>query len=153
MKFTQTTAFICRYGSIAESIWKDWDILWEDSKADYQGHASFLAKKGSQYCFYEWWYGSCSGCDDWEAEGFDDDKIKEEMKSTALWMKSKKALMTWLNMLEGNPRSNASMEDGGGMAYGLDLLGGGLLNRINAIREYFDMPMLNPQDLAKIKEK
>lgn len=134
MKWSETIASTCRYGEIAEKIWGDWDIIWEDSESDYQGHASFVANKGRRYCFYEWWYGSCSGCDTWEAEGKSDEGIVAEMKDTALWMSSKKELMKWLNMLTGNPISN---HQDGGIAGNLDILSGGIRDRINAIREHF----------------
>ena len=140
--YSKTVASTCRYGEVAERIWGEWEILWEDSEADYQGHASILAKKGNKYAFYEWWYGSCSGCDGWEADGKDDDAIEKEMRDTALWFDSKKQLKTWLDMLNGDPRSNASMERGGALAYGLDFLGGGLRDRINAIRKELGMAEL-----------
>ncbi len=106
MKWKETIAYECRYGDIAETIWREWDILQEDSKAGYQGHASFLAEKDDKYCFYEWWYGSCIGCDTWESSGMTDEAIAGEMKETALWLDSKDALKKWLDMLEGNPISN-----------------------------------------------
>lgn len=140
MKWNQTVADSCRYGEVARRIWGDWEILWENSESDYQGHASFLAQRGKRYCFYEWWYGSCSGCDGWEAAGKDDDAVEREMRETALWLDSEAALRKWLDSLEGNPASNASMKRGGGMAFGIDFMTGGLLNRINAIRSHLGMP-------------
>ena len=140
--YSKTVASTCRYGEVAERLWGEWEILWEDSDADYQGHASILAKKGNKYAFYEWWYGSCSGCDGWEADGKDGDAIEKEMRDTALWFDSKKQLKTWLDMLNGDPRSNASMERGGALAYGLDALGCGLRDRINAIRKELGMAEL-----------
>lgn len=132
----------CRYGDVAGRIWGTWEILWEDSEADYQGHATILAKKGRRYSFYEWWYGSCSGCDGWEADGKDDDAVEKEMRETAMWFTGKTALKKWLTMLTGNPRSNDSMNRGGGLAFGIDFLGGGLLERINAIRKEVGMKPL-----------
>ena len=38
MKFDETTASQCRYGNVLERVFGDWDIVWEDSEADYQGH-------------------------------------------------------------------------------------------------------------------
>lgn len=146
MKYDKTIASTCRYGDIADRVFGDWDILWEDSDADYQGHATILAKKGRKYAFYEWWYGSCSGCDGWEADGKDDDAIEKEMRETALYFGSKKELKAWLDKLEGNPRSNASMERGGALAYGIDFLGGGLLGRINGVRSALGM---EPYEAAK----
>lgn len=147
MKWDKTIASQCRYGDIAEKVFGKWDIIWEDSEADYQGHATILGKKGRKYVFYEWWYGSCSGCDGWEADGKDDKAIEKEMKDTAMWFDGKKELKDWLDMLEGNPRSNANMERGGALAFGLDALSGGLLGRINGIRKELGMEEI------KIKEE
>lgn len=153
MKWEKTIASECRYGDIAGKIWGDWEILWEDSESGYQGHVSFLAKKGRKYCFYEWWYGSCSGCDGWEAAGLSNDEINKEMRDTALWMKSEKELLNWLQMLEGvAPISNYSMEKGGALVCGIDILSGGLRGRINAIREHFGMEKIDesePKDEAQ----
>lgn len=146
MNWNETTASRCRYGDVAETIWGDWDIIWEDSMADYQGHASFVAAKDGKYSFYEWHYGSCSGCDGWEAAGLSDKQIADEMKDSALWLNGKAAMLDWLERLEGgNPISNYSMEAGGGLTAGLDILGGGLLGRINAIRAHFGMEPYRPQ--------
>jgi hypothetical protein len=141
-------ASTCRYGSIAEEIWGDWNLLWEDSEADYQGHASFLVKKGNKYVFYEWHYGSCSGCDGWEAADATNEEIAAEMQERAAVFNSKKELKGWLEMLEGrnpevkDPRSQASMDEGGGLAFAIDWMSGGLRSRINAIRAEVGMKPL-----------
>lgn len=142
MKWSETVASTCRYGDVAEKIWGDWEILWEDSEADYQGHASFVAEKDGKYCFYEYYYGSCSGCDGWESDGKSDEVIEAEMRDTALWIDSKDDLKIWLEQLSGNPRSNATLERGGALAYGIDFLSGGFGKRINAIRAHLGMPPL-----------
>lgn len=54
MKWNKTRASQCRYGRVAKKIWGDWEIVWEDSEANYQGHATILAKKKNRYSFYEW---------------------------------------------------------------------------------------------------
>lgn len=136
MKYEETEASRCRYGYIAEKIWGDWDILWEDSEADYQGHASILANKNGKYAFYEWWYGSCSGCDTWESSEMTDEQIESEMKDTAMWLENEFELKKWLNMLEGNPISH---HRDGGIVGNLDMITGGILGRINAIRAIFGM--------------
>jgi len=92
MNWNDTVAASCRYGDIARKIWGDWNIVWENSESDYQGHASFLAEKDGQYCFYEWSYGSCSGCDNWEAANFSDEQVEADMKDGALWLNSEKEL-------------------------------------------------------------
>jgi hypothetical protein len=64
------------------------------------------------------------------------------MRDTALWLKNKKALLLWLDMLEGNaPISN---HQDGGIVGNLDIICGGVLGRINAIRDYFGMPKYVP---------
>ena len=145
MKWNETTAASCRYGDIAEMVWGDWNIIWEDSEADYQGHASIVAEKDGKFSFYEWWYGSCPGCDGWEADGSSDEEIEQEMRETAIWLDSKEEMLKWLDMLEGNALSNYSMERGGALADGIDILSGSLLKRINSIRAYFGMPELNTE--------
>jgi len=148
MKWTETVASTCRYGDNAGNVWGDWEILWEDSESDYQGHASFLAKKGNKYCFYEWWYGSCSGCDTWESADLDDKAIEKEMNDTALWFDSKEELEKWLDMLDGkNPVSN---HGDGGIAGNIDILSGGICSRIDAIRKELGMP---PLDWSKFKRE
>ena len=140
MKWSETTANKCRYGDVAEKIWGNWEILWEDSEDNYQGHATILAHRGNRYCFYEWWYGSCSGCDGWESDGLTDEQIEKEMRDTSMWFKNKKELLRWLGMLEGNPISNYNMDRGGALVQGIDFLGGGIFDRINAIRAHFGIP-------------
>ena len=61
MKWDLTVASHCRYGEEAQDLWGDWDIVWEDSEDNYQGHAKILATKDGRWAYYEWNYGSCSG--------------------------------------------------------------------------------------------
>ncbi len=140
--WADTTASRCRYGDVAEQVWGDWDVRWEDSEADYQGHATILAEKDGRWSFYEWWYGSCSGCDGWEADGRSDAEIEREMRDTAMWFDDEAGLRRWLDMLEGNPRSNASMERGSALAFGIDFLSGGLRGRIDGVRGALGLPPL-----------
>jgi hypothetical protein len=150
MKWNETTASKCRYGDVAEKVWGDWEILWEDSEADYQGHASFLAKRGKKYCFYEWWYGSCSGCDGWEASEQTDEQIEAEMRDTAMWFTDKKELAMWLNnaCMVGvhDGRANYDMERGGGLAAGIDILSGGAVDRFQAMRKAVGLENFNFDD-------
>jgi hypothetical protein len=144
MKWNETVADTCRYGDVAGKVFGDFDILWEDSECDYQGHATILGKKGKTYVFYEWWYGSCSGCDDWESRNLTDDEIAAEMQETAMFFEGKRPLKKWLGMLEGTyPVSR--QYDTGGLTGMLDLLGGGTLGRINAIRSALGMPPVVPK--------
>lgn len=86
MKWNETIANECRYGEIAARIWGDSEILWEQSYSDYQGEAAILAlMPDGQLCFYEWTYGSCSGCDDWDARCLLDTEIEQEMRNSAVY--------------------------------------------------------------------
>jgi hypothetical protein len=100
--FYDTVAYDCRYGTEAVNIWGDWEVLWEDSEADYQGHASFLARNpvNGHYVFYEWWYGSCSGCDTWEAQELTDYQIEQEMRDEAIEFVSFNQVITWVRNLQ-----------------------------------------------------
>lgn len=72
----------CRYGEVAGRIFGGAEIIWEDSEASYQGHANVLAKMpDGTFVHYAWTYGSCSGCDEWESRGLDDDQVEAEMRS------------------------------------------------------------------------
>lgn len=159
MKFDKTIAAQCRYGEVASTIWSDWNVLWEDSESDYHGHASFLAEKDGEFCFYEWDYGSCSGCDTWESLEWTDEQVAEEMRRTALWMKSEVELKRWLEMLEGNvPNSSYRLMEAGeltaesGQSYA-EASTEPLMGRINAIRQYFKMKLLSGKDVEKIVQR
>jgi len=153
MKWNETVASSCRYGDVAGNVWGDWNILWEDSESDYQGHASFLAEKDGRFCFYEWSYGSCSGCDTWEAEGFDDARVEQEMRDGALWLDTEEQLRNWLEMLESGNKLPAGNYGSGGLAFYIDALSGGYIGRINAIRKFLGMTELTDEDLKARKEK
>src|SRR5689334_16344805 len=101
MKFLNSVAVSCRYGDIAARIWEGWELVWEHSEADYQGFASFVAKhEDGRYVFYEWTYGSCSGCDGWEAAELTEEQIEDEMRQEAMWFRNSLEFMIWLEMLD-----------------------------------------------------
>lgn len=113
--FENSIAAECRYGEIANEIWQGWELLWENSVSDWQGEASFIVKNNEtgQYCFYGWVYGSCSGCDGWEADDLTDNEIKKEMKSEAMWFKNKTELKKWMKMLEDVSKDNSYPDNTG----------------------------------------
>jgi hypothetical protein len=81
MKWKETEASNCRYGDVARRIFEDSEIIFENSLADYQGFANVLAAMpDGSFIHYEWTYGSCSGCDEWEDRGLSDDEIEKEMR-------------------------------------------------------------------------
>ena len=104
-KFNESVAASCRYGDVAEGIWGDWDLVWERSDDDYQGDARFLAYKDGTFTYYEWDYGSCSGCDTWEAACMSDAQVAEEMQRDAVTFDTPEAVREWAYM-----RKDAQME-------------------------------------------
>lgn len=101
MKYNETTAYQCRYGEVAERIWGTSEILWEQSYADYQGEAAILAlMPDGQLCFYEWTYGSCSGCDGWEAAGLSDEEIEQEMRDSSVYFGTFDELLEFFKLPE-----------------------------------------------------
>jgi len=83
MEWKETVASQCRWSEYAEKNWADWNFIWEDSEADYQGHASFLATKDGKFVYVSWNYGSCSGCDSWE--DMEEEVREQEFKDTATY--------------------------------------------------------------------
>lgn len=92
MKYIETIACRCRYGEVAERIFGDAEIIYEDSCDDWQGYARLLAHMpNGEFCYYEWFFGSCSGCDDWEFRKLDDTSIEKEMRSELAWLHTVKS--------------------------------------------------------------
>lgn len=80
----KTVAASCRYGDEACDVFVDALIIFEKSEADYQGFANiFGLLPNGKYFHYEWSYGSCSGCDEWEARNLSYEEIKQEMRNGA----------------------------------------------------------------------
>lgn len=101
MHIKNTTAARCRYGEEAAEAFKDAEVLWEDAEDDYQGHAAMVGRlPDSRLFFYEWWYGSCSGCDDWEARDLTSEQIQGEMQQRASYFSDASALLAWLDMTD-----------------------------------------------------
>lgn len=60
------------------------EILFLEYESDYQGFVDIevLLEDGRIFS-YKYWYGSCSGCDDWEARELTDNQIEAEMLKDA----------------------------------------------------------------------
>ena len=81
MRWDQTIAAQCRYGNIAERIFGEADIIWEHSEENWQGHVNVLARfTDGTFGHYEYTYGSCAGCDEWEDRGLSHDEIEQIMR-------------------------------------------------------------------------
>lgn len=101
MKWDETIASKCRYGGIAEDIWGDAEIIWENSHDDYQGYATILAKTpDGKWWYYEWWYGSCAGCDTWEAAEMDCKEIEAEMRDQSAVFDNEDEMLLFLGNMQ-----------------------------------------------------
>lgn len=127
MRWDETVASQCRYGEIAGRIFGDTEVIWERSENDYQGGADVIARApDGTYRQYAWSYGSCSGCDEWEATKASDDAIEAEMRrATATY--TRETLDSWRHMLETKMRPGFYEED---------------LSRVNALRQELGLPTL-----------
>jgi hypothetical protein len=97
---SNTTVAKCRYGNLCCDLWNTWQVLWFEAESDYQGWAKFLLIKNGEFIFYEYTYGSCSGCDTWEDKSLSPEQIQDEMKKTAMEFKNISTFMKWIEMLE-----------------------------------------------------
>lgn len=101
MKWEATVASRCRYGDVAGRIFGEAEIIWEHSEDDYQGSANVLARlPNGHFAHYEWTYGSCSGCDEWESRGLTDDEIERDMRFHMVTFPDETTLRRYLK-LEG----------------------------------------------------
>lgn len=86
MKWADTIAARCRYGDAAETVYGAMEVLAERSTNDYQGHASVLLWDGANVHYIEWDYGSCGGCDAWEAAGLTSEQVAAAIRDAAIVM-------------------------------------------------------------------
>ncbi len=99
MDWNATVASTCRYGDVAGRIFKDAEIIWEDSESNYQGHANVLAfMPDKTFVHYTWTYGSCSGCDEWESRGLSDEQVEAEMRGAMGVLPDVSSLMRYLKL-------------------------------------------------------
>ena len=75
------------------------EILRLDYDSDYQGHVDIdvLLDNGSVFS-YKYWYGSCSGCDEWESRDLTAEEIKDVMIQEATFFDSLGGYKTWIEM-------------------------------------------------------
>jgi len=108
VKYSDTTASDCRYGSVAASIFGDADIIWEDSVSGWQGEAEVLAHMpDGTFAHYGWTYGSCSGCDDWEYRGLSDGEIEAEMRREMVTFHSVETVLRYAQALKDTSMADA----------------------------------------------
>lgn len=98
-RWSDTVASRCRYGDVAGRIFDGADVIFERSEDDYQGYANVFARlRDGRFCHYEWTYGSCSGCDEWEDRGLTDDQIEAEMRSAAVFFDNVETVKRYLHL-------------------------------------------------------
>lgn len=111
MKFEETITSKCRYATLLLDVFNfidnDFDVLWENSKFEYQGHVKILIEtknKNVKWIYYEYSYGSCIGCDTWQSAGMTYNEIKSEMKRnlSKFKEKNKSAFLKFLKMKKIN---------------------------------------------------
>lgn len=101
VKWNDSVAITCRYGDIVGEALGYPDVIWEHSENDYQGFANFIGKmKDGRFVHYEWTYGSCSGCDEWEAENYSDEELKKIILDSAAFFADVDTVKRYLR-LEG----------------------------------------------------
>ena len=92
----------CRYGENLASALESLGglvVLKENFENDYQGFVDVdvLLSDGRIFS-YSYSYGSCSGCDTWEAKGYTDEEVIQEMKETATYFNNTEEYEAWLKI-------------------------------------------------------
>jgi hypothetical protein len=90
-----------RYSEILEELLGELgakEVLLRKYEADYQGFVKVgVLLEDGQVFFYEYSYGSCSGCDEWESRGLDDFQVKSAMRADAVMYSSREKFQEWLD--------------------------------------------------------
>jgi hypothetical protein len=94
MRWSETVAAQCRWSEYAEELFHDWNVIWDNSTADYQGHGEFVALKNERVAYVYWSYGSCSGCDGWE--GVPEQEVRKDFLNGVDYFESFKEFEQWV---------------------------------------------------------
>ena len=71
-----------RYESDVLSAGPDGELVYVAGEAGYQGDEVIVAKlDDGSWLFYEWVYGSCSGCDEWERANLDGEALHDVIRT------------------------------------------------------------------------
>lgn len=90
----------CRYGDCAHEAFDYKELLLVDYEDDYSGHVEIAGLlNDGRYFHYYWSYGSCSGCDTWEAYGYSYGQIIAEMKEQAVYFEDRETFDRYLAQL------------------------------------------------------
>jgi hypothetical protein len=91
-----------RYSDILDSLLdrlKAKKVLFVNYESSYQGDVDIdvLLKDGRVFS-YHYYYGSCSGCDDWENRDLTDEQIEKEMEIEATFFDDMKQYKKFVEM-------------------------------------------------------
>lgn len=95
----------CRYSELAAEAFPG-QLVYQHGQGDYQGSAEVLvALDAGGFAHYAWSWGSCSGCDTWEAAEMSDAEIIAEMKQHAVYFEDGDVLARYCVMkkITGEP--------------------------------------------------
>lgn len=141
MMFSESVAAQCRYGDNAARVFDGAEVIWECSTNDYQGSANVLLRlRDGRFAHYEWTYGSCSGCDEWEGSGYSDDEIDRIMRETAVYFDDRDTLRRYLKLtgeFEHVTVPTATSPQNGSIPGMLRYLGGGIGREFQEMGEAF----------------
>lgn len=159
MKLKNSIAAKCRYGEEALRVFgEESELIWECSEEDYQGNANILVRiddLGRElFIHYEWTYGSCSGCDEWEGRDLTDFEIRQEMMRDCNVFDSREKLEKYLGLEDAQaeiPRST-SLKNGSVLGM-MRILGGGMANEFyemaNAYYKWKNNISYDPQECCR----
>lgn len=141
MKFWESMAAQCRYGDQAVVVFgSDSELIWEHSENDYQGSANILVHTpDGKYAHYEWTYGSCSGCDEWESANLSDEQVQKVMRESAAWFDDLQTLRRYLKLEDKEARyPSANTRMNGGIIGPLRVLSGSAGSEFREMGEAFE---------------
>jgi hypothetical protein len=106
MRLRESVAAQCRYGEEAlDAFGPESELIWESSESDYQGSANILIRTpDGRFAHFEWTYGSCSGCDEWEARDLTPEEVTMVMRETAAWFDDEATLARYLEGADAEQR-------------------------------------------------
>jgi hypothetical protein len=104
-----------RWASLVAEALPDGEVLFSSGVSDYQGRVGIVARlDDGNWLFYEWSYGSCSGCDSWEdkvgyynEDSTGREEVKQEIRDGAAVMDAE----TFADYLIGCKETGASWLD------------------------------------------
>lgn len=146
MRLSESVAATARYGGDAEAVFgADAEVIWEASSADYQGSCNVLLRlPDGRFAHYEWTYGSCSGCDEWEASGAD---VQEIMRDTAVYFDDTATLRRYLRLEDEEARyPTANTNTNGSIPGMIRYLSGGIAREFDAMGAAFEEWAKEPTD-------